>query len=67
MSEEDAIRAGLYSSDGEKISIPVIEGVQFYQDAGTWTIRMRDAMSPTDTQDPIEVKVEDIEPVREQE
>lgn len=67
LSEEDAIRVGLYSSDGEKVSIPVIEDVQFYQDAGTWTIRIRDAMSATDTQDPIEVKVEDIEPVREQE
>ncbi|WP_139295731.1 hypothetical protein [Paenibacillus sp. ov031] len=67
MSEADAIRAGLYSSDGEQVRIPVIENVDFNEDIGTWTIRMRDAMSTSDTQDPIEVKVEDIEPLGEQE
>ncbi|WP_063565543.1 hypothetical protein [Paenibacillus sp. O199] len=67
MSEEDAIRAGLYSSDGEQVRIPVIENVDFDKDIGIWTIRMRDAISTTDIQDPIEVKVEDIEPVGEQE
>ncbi|MGV2881791.1 DUF3221 domain-containing protein [Paenibacillus taichungensis] len=67
MSEEDAIRAGLYSSDGEQVRIPVIENVDFDKDIGTWTVRMRDAMTTTDIQDHIEVKVEDIEPVGEQE
>ncbi|PIH56892.1 DUF3221 domain-containing protein [Paenibacillus sp. LK1] len=67
MSEADAIRAGLYSSDGEQVRIPVIENVDFNEDIGTWTIRMRDAMSTSNAQDPIEVKVEDIEPVGEQE
>lgn len=67
MSEEEAIRAGLYSSDGEQVRIPVIENVDFDKDIGIWTIRMRDAISTTDIQDPIEVKVEDIEPVGEQE
>ncbi|MFE6077200.1 hypothetical protein ACFVQB_22300 [Paenibacillus sp. NPDC057886] len=66
MSEADAIRAGLYSSDGEQVRIPVIENVDFDEDIGTWTIRMRDAMSTTDTQDQIEVKIEDIEPTEEQ-
>ncbi|WP_315793238.1 DUF3221 domain-containing protein [Paenibacillus sp. BIC5C1] len=65
-SEEDAIRAGLYSSDGEQVRIPVIENVDFDQKTGIWTIRMRDAMSTTDTQDQIEVKIEDIEPAEEQ-
>ncbi|MGX1828730.1 DUF3221 domain-containing protein [Paenibacillus taichungensis] len=67
MSEADAIRAGLYSSDGEQVRIPVIENVDFDKDTGIWIIRMRDAMSTTENQDPIEVKVEDIEPVGEQE
>ncbi|WP_405153276.1 DUF3221 domain-containing protein [Paenibacillus sp. FSL K6-0108] len=65
MSEADAVRAGLYSSDGEQVLIPVIENVAFDQGTGTWTIRMRDAMSTTDTQDEIEVRIEDIEPVGE--
>lgn len=63
LSEADAIRAGLYSSDVEKVSTPVIEDVQFYQDAGTWTIRIRDAMSTKENQDEIEIRVEDVEPV----
>lgn len=45
LSEADAIRGGLYSPDGEKVRIPVIEDVQFDQNSGIWTIRMRDAMT----------------------
>ncbi|MEC0124031.1 DUF3221 domain-containing protein [Paenibacillus pabuli] len=67
LSEADAIRGGLYSSDGEKVRIPVIEDVQFDQDSGMWTIRMRDAMSTTEKQNEIEVKVEDIGLVEQQE
>lgn len=63
LSEADAIRGGLYSPDGEKVRVPVIEDVQFYQDAGTWAIRIRDAMSTTKNQDEIEIRVEDVEPV----
>ncbi|GAS82978.1 unknown protein [Paenibacillus amylolyticus] len=29
LSEADAIRGGLYTPDGEKVRIPVIEDVQF--------------------------------------
>ncbi|APO46820.1 hypothetical protein BS614_24115 [Paenibacillus xylanexedens] len=63
LSEADAIRGGLYSPDGERVRVPVIEDVHFYQDAGMWTIRMRDAMSTTKNQDEIEIRVEDVEPV----
>ncbi|WP_339256368.1 DUF3221 domain-containing protein [Paenibacillus sp. FSL R5-0713] len=62
LSEADAIRGGLYSPDGEKLRVPVIEDVQFDQDAGTWTIRMIDAMSTTKNQDRIDIRVEDVEP-----
>ncbi|WP_303048969.1 hypothetical protein [Paenibacillus amylolyticus] len=36
-----------------------------FQDAGTWTIRMRDAMSMSTTknQAEIEIRVKDVEPV----
>ncbi|WP_167350891.1 hypothetical protein [Paenibacillus amylolyticus] len=34
-----------------------------FQDAGTWTIRMRDTMSTTKNQDEIEIRVKDVEPV----
>ncbi|WP_145151180.1 hypothetical protein [Paenibacillus xylanexedens] len=34
-----------------------------FQDAGTWTIRMRDAMSTTKNQDEIDIRVKDVEPV----
>ncbi|WP_433745332.1 DUF3221 domain-containing protein [Paenibacillus amylolyticus] len=63
LSEADAIRGGLYSPDGEKLRVPVIEDVQFDHDAGTWTIRMRDAMSTTENQDEIDIKVDDVAPV----
>ncbi|WP_340398875.1 DUF3221 domain-containing protein [Paenibacillus sp. FSL H8-0079] len=63
LSEADAIRGALYSPDGEKVRIPVIEDVQFYQDAGMWTIRMKDAMSTTENQDEIDIRVEDVESV----
>ncbi|MCW3791212.1 YobA family protein [Paenibacillus sp. LS1] len=61
LSEADAIRGGLYSPDGEKLRVPVIEDVQFDQDAGIWTIRMRDAMSTTKNQDKNDIRVEDVE------
>ncbi|WP_339306958.1 DUF3221 domain-containing protein [Paenibacillus sp. FSL R5-0519] len=61
LSEADAIRGGLYSPDGAKARVPVIEDVQFDHDAGTWTIRIRDAMSTTENQDEIDIKVEDVE------
>ncbi|WP_339194705.1 hypothetical protein MKY95_23460 [Paenibacillus sp. FSL P4-0176] len=38
----------------------MIEDVHYYQDAGTWTIRMRDAMSTTKNQDEIEIRVDDV-------
>jgi len=63
LSEADAIRGGLYTTDGEKVRIPVIEYVQFDQDTGTWVIRIKDAMPTMNNQDEIEVKVKDVEPV----
>ncbi|MFX3646155.1 MAG: DUF3221 domain-containing protein [Paenibacillus sp.] len=63
LSEADAIRGGLYSPDGAKVRVPVIEDVQFDHDAGAWTIRMRDAMSTTENQDEMDISVEDVEPV----
>ncbi|KOY12630.1 DUF3221 domain-containing protein [Paenibacillus xylanivorans] len=55
MSETDAIRGGLYSSDGKKVRIPVIEDVNFDENSKIWTIRIRDAMSTTDTENEIDV------------
>ncbi|WP_339310058.1 DUF3221 domain-containing protein [Paenibacillus sp. FSL k6-2145] len=63
MTDADAIRSGLLSLDTENIRVPVIEDVQFDHDAGTWTIRMRDAMSTTENQDEIDIKVDDVAPV----
>jgi len=63
MTDADAIRSGLLSPDAENIRVPVIEDVQFDHDAGTWTIRMRDAMSTTENQDEIDIRVEDVESV----
>jgi hypothetical protein len=66
MSEADAVRGGLYSSNGEKVRIPVIEDVNFDENSKTWTIRIRDAMSTTDSENEINVQVDDVEPVGEQ-
>lgn len=63
ISEADAIRGGIYLSDGEEISLPVIEDVEFHADTGIWTVRMRDAMSANDNQAQIELEVRDVEPV----
>ncbi|WKL02966.1 DUF3221 domain-containing protein [Paenibacillus amylolyticus] len=63
MTDVDAIRSGLLSPGAENIRVPVIEDVQFDHDAGTWTIRMRDAMSTTENQDEIDIKVDDVAPV----
>ncbi|WP_339790302.1 DUF3221 domain-containing protein [Paenibacillus sp. FSL R7-0313] len=60
MTDADAIRSGLLSPGAENIRVPVIEDVQFDHDAGTWTIRMRDAMSTTENQDEIDIKVDDV-------
>lgn len=63
ISEADAIRGGIYLSDGKEISLPVIEDVEFHADKGIWTVRMRDAMSTDDNQAQIELEVQDVEPV----
>jgi len=63
ISEADAIRGGIYLSDGKEISLPVIEDVEFHADKGIWTVRMRDAMSADDNQAQIELEVRDVEPV----
>lgn len=63
ISEADAIRGGIYLSDGKEISLPVIENVEFHADKGIWTVRMRDAMSTDDNQAQIELEVQDVEPV----
>ncbi|MGN7414334.1 DUF3221 domain-containing protein [Paenibacillus sp. SAF-068] len=63
LSEADAIRGGLYSPDGAKVRVPVIEDVQFDQVTGTWTVRMRDAMSTMENQDKMDISVEDVETV----
>ncbi|MNP66997.1 hypothetical protein D3C76_1627750 [compost metagenome] len=43
--------------------MPVIEDVEFHADKGSWTVRMRDAMSTDDNQAQIELEVQDVEPV----
>lgn len=63
ISEADAIRGGIYLSDGKEISLPVIEDVEFHADKGIWTVRMRDAMSADDNQAQIELEVQDVESV----
>ncbi|MBE7681998.1 DUF3221 domain-containing protein [Paenibacillus sp. P13VS] len=63
ISEADAIRGGIYLSDGKEISLPVIEHVEFHADTGIWTVRMRDAMSADNNQAQIELEVPDVEPV----
>lgn len=63
ISEADAIRGGIYLSDGKEISLPVIEDVEFHADKGIWTVRMRDAMSADDNHVQIELEVQDVEPV----
>ncbi|NUU76007.1 DUF3221 domain-containing protein [Paenibacillus xylanilyticus] len=63
ISEADAIRGGLYLPDGERISVPVIEDVEFQADTGTWKVRMRDAMAVDQDQSHVELEVRDVEPV----
>ncbi|WP_440110932.1 DUF3221 domain-containing protein [Paenibacillus sp. QZ-Y1] len=65
MTDADAIRSGLRSPDAKNIHIPVIEDTRFDADAGTWTIRMQDAMTANEGQ-VVHVTVKDEEQVEMQ-
>ncbi|MEK4367469.1 DUF3221 domain-containing protein [Paenibacillus sp. FSL R5-0473] len=65
MTDADAIRSGLLSSDAENIRVPVIEDKRFDADSGAWTLLIRDAMTANEGQ-AVHVTVKEEEQVGKQ-